>query len=59
MPKFKNGDHVICNENHESYVLNYYTDKMVEVRLWRGQRHIGDVCVHENELTLKEVNDEN
>lgn len=55
MAKFKSGDHVICNENHESYVLNYYTDKMVEVRLWRGQRHIGDVCVHEDDLILKEM----
>jgi len=54
MPKFKIGDHVICNGNHESYVLNY-TDKMVEVRLWRGQRHVGDVCVHEDDLILKEV----
>lgn len=55
MAKFKAGDHVICNGNHESYVLRYYTDKMVEVRLWRGQRHVGDTCVHEKELILKEV----
>ena len=55
MAKFKSGDHVICNGNHESYVLNYYTDKMVNVRLWRGQRWVGDVCVHEDELILKKV----
>ena len=55
MAKFKSGDNVICNGNHESYVLRYYTDKMVEVRLWRGQRWVGDVCVHEEELTLKKV----
>ena len=54
MAKFKCGDHVICNGNHESYVLNYYTDKMVNVRLWRGQRWVGDVCVNEDELILKE-----
>jgi hypothetical protein len=53
--KFKSGDNVIYNGNHESYVLNYYTDKMVEVRIWRGQRHVGDVCVHEDDLILKEV----
>ena len=55
MAKFKNGDHVICNGNHESYVLDYYTDKMVNVRLWKNQRHVGDVCVHEEELISKEV----
>lgn len=54
MIKFKTGDCVICNGNNESYVLNYYTDKMVEVRLWKGERHVGDVCVHEEELILKE-----
>ena len=55
MAKFKSGDRVICNGNRESYVLDYYTDKMVNVRLWSGQRHVGDVCVHEDELILKEV----
>jgi hypothetical protein len=50
MAKFKSGNKVICNGNSESYVLNYYTDKLVEVRLWRGQRWVGDVCAHEDEL---------
>ena len=55
MRKFKAGDNVICNGNHESFVLNYYADKMVEVRLWKGSRHVGDVCVNEDELNfLKE-----
>jgi len=54
MAKFKTGDSVICNGNHDSYVLNYYTDEMVEVRIWSGERHVGDVCVHEDELILKE-----
>ena len=53
--KFQIGDRVICNQNHESYVLRYYTDKMLEVRLWRGTRHIGDVCVHEEDLKIQEV----
>ena len=55
MDKFKSGDHVICNGNHESYVLRYYTDEIVEVRLWSGQRWVGDVCIHEEELILNEV----
>ena len=52
MSKFKSGEKVICNGNSQSYVLNYYTDKMVEVRLWSGQRHVGDVVIHEDELIL-------
>ena len=62
MNKFKtgdkvifNGDKVICNGNNDAYVLGYYTDKMVEVRLWSGSRHVGDTCVHENDLISKEV----
>ena len=50
--QFKSGDRVICNGNNESYVLDYYTDKIVTVRLWRGQRHIGDTIVNESELKL-------
>lgn len=50
MAKFKSGEKVICNGNSQSYVLNYYTDKMVEVRLWSGQRHVGDIVIHEDEL---------
>ena len=50
MAKFKSGEKVICNGNSQSYVLNYYTDKMGEVRLWSGKRHVGDVVIHEDEL---------
>lgn len=53
MAIFKTGDKVICNGNDESIVLDYYTDKMVNVRIWSGQRHVGDVCVHEDDLTLR------
>lgn len=52
LKQFKIGDRVICNGNNESYVLNYYTDKIVTVRIWRGQRHIGDTIVNESELKL-------
>jgi riboflavin synthase len=57
MAKFKSGEKVICNGNCQSYVLNYYTDKMVEVRLWSNQRHVGDVVIHEDELVsnLEEI----
>ena len=55
MAKFKTGDQVICNGNRESYVLDYYTDEIVIVRLWRGQRHVGDVPIHEDHLIPSEV----
>jgi hypothetical protein len=55
MDKFKAGDRVICNGNNDAYVLGYYTEKMVEVRLWSGSRHVGDTCVHQNDLILKEA----
>ncbi len=57
MAKYKVGDKVNCNGNSQSYVLNYYTDKMVEVRLWSNQRHVGDVVIHEDELVsnLEEI----
>ena len=48
--RFKVGDKVICNKNKESYILGYYTNDIVEVRLWRGQKHIGDVIAHEDDL---------
>ncbi len=55
MAKFKTGDQVIYNGNRESYVLDYYTDDIVTVRIWSGQRWVGDVCAHEDDLILKEV----
>ena len=51
--KFKAGDKVTCNGNNDAYVLRYYTEEMVEVRLWNGSRHVGDVCISES--GLKEV----
>ena len=51
--KFKAGDNVECNGNKEGRVLGYYSTVMVEVRLWSGLRHIGDVCV--NECDIKAV----
>lgn len=55
MNKFKIGDKVICNENNDAYVLGYYADKIVEVRLWSGSRHIGDVCVSESSLNKEKI----
>ena len=55
MAIFKTGDKVICNGNEEACVLDYYTDKMVTVRLWSGQRCVGEVCVSEDDLILNEV----
>ena len=42
---FKAGDKVECNGNPNGRVLGYYSEGMIEVRLWDGLRHIGDVCV--------------
>ena len=50
MNKFKTGDKVVCNGNNDAYVLRYYTEEMVEVRFWSGDRHVGDVCVSESSL---------
>lgn len=49
--KFKRGDKVEVNGNKQGRVLGYYSDKMVEVRLWNGFRHVGDVCVSEDEIS--------
>ena len=58
MEKFKTGDRVIYNGNFdnifETYVLRYLTDDMVDIRLWSGSRHVGDVIIHESDL-IKEV----
>lgn len=54
MEKFKTGDRVIYNGNFEAYVLRYLTDDMVDIRLWSGSRHIGDVIIHESDLTSEE-----
>jgi uncharacterized protein YodC (DUF2158 family) len=48
--KFKPGDKVVCNGNPQGRVIGYYSTRMVEVRLWDGFRHVGDVCVDETEL---------
>ncbi len=48
--KFKRGDKVECNGNKQASVLDYYFENMVNVRLWDGFRHVGDVCVDEVDL---------
>ena len=48
--KFKTGDKVECNGNNQARVLGYYSTAMVEVRLWDGFRHVGDVCVPECDI---------
>ena len=47
MDKFKAGQKVECNGNKEGRIIRKYTEKMWNVRLWDGLRHIGDVCVSE------------
>ena len=48
--KFVPGDKVECNGNKQGRVIGYYSTMMVEVRLWDGLRHVGDVCVPETDL---------
>ena len=43
--KFKSGDKVEVNGNKDARILDYYSEHMVNVRLWDGFRHVGDVCV--------------
>lgn len=50
--KFKPGDKVICNGNPEGRVIGYYSEGMVEVRLWNGSRLIGSVVVPECDVQL-------
>jgi hypothetical protein len=53
--KFERGDKVLCNGNPNGRVLGYYSCRMVEVRLWDGLRHVGDVCVDEVDLVKIEA----
>jgi hypothetical protein len=48
--KFTRGQQVTCNGNTEAVVQDYYMAGMVNVRLWQGMRHVGDVCVPESDL---------
>lgn len=50
--KYRKGDKVECNGNKEAVVIGYYDNDMVEVRVWNGSRHVGDVVVDEEELRL-------
>jgi len=52
MEKFKRGDKVEVNGNKEARILDKYCEGMWEVRLFDGSRHIGDICVSENDIKL-------
>lgn len=52
MNKFKRGEAVEVNGNKQARILEYYTDKMVNVRLWQGHRHVGDVCIDESDIKI-------
>ena len=49
MPRFKLGQKVEVNGNKEGMVIRQYADGMIEVRLWDGTRHVGDVVVSESD----------
>ena len=50
--KYTRGQRITCNGNPEGSVLGYYSERMVQVRLWSGFRHVGDVVVSEHDLDL-------
>lgn len=56
MQRFKRGDRVICNGNEDAVVQDYYSNTMVNVRLFSGARVVGDVCVGEGDLVPAPIN---
>lgn len=50
--KFKAGDKVEANGNKQGRVIGYpYRDSnIVEVRLWDGFRHVGDIALDESDV---------
>jgi hypothetical protein len=52
MKTFKQGDKVECNGNREGVFIRYYSDGMAEVRLWDGNRLVGDVCAPIEDIKL-------
>jgi hypothetical protein len=48
--RFPRGTRVTCNGNPNARVLDPYYDGMVNVRLFDGLRHVGDVCVGYSQL---------
>ena len=48
--KFQRGQKVECNGNKDGTVIGYYSNGMVEVRLWDGNRMVGVVCVDESRV---------
>lgn len=45
--KFKTGDLVEVNGNKEARVISYTDDGMIQIRLWQGLRHVGDIVTEE------------
>lgn len=54
--EYKRGDKVKCNGNPNG-VVQEVNGTLIEVRLWSGLRHIGDVTVGKTDLDKE--NDEN
>lgn len=52
MTQFKAGDKVECNGNKQARIIGYYSEGMVNVRLWDGFRHVGDCCVSASTVKL-------
>jgi len=50
---YENGQKVVCNGNPEATIIRQYSEGMYEVRLYCGNRHVGDVCVSARDLDLE------
>ena len=48
--KFKIGQKVEVNGNKEGYILSECSHGMWNIRLWSGSRHVGDICVREEDI---------
>lgn len=50
--KFKAGDKVEANGNKHGRVIGYpYNDSnIIEVRLWDGFRHVGDIAIDDKDV---------
>jgi len=51
--KYQPGQRVTCNGNPEGVIIGPYGACSYEVRLWRGNRLVGTVCVSKHDLDLE------
>jgi hypothetical protein len=53
--RFKRGDNVSVNGNHQARILEERLDignGVYEVRLWSDHRHVGDIIANEKDISM-------